>query len=247
MTELKHILIVDDETPARNRLRDLLQECYPDIVLDEASNGQQALEMIASNPPQVVLLDIKMPVMDGIAVASHLQDLEAPPAVVFTTAYDNHAMQAFDLNAIDYLLKPIRLERLKAALQKAQVLLPRQLEAIKPLQAKRTHFSVLERGKVLLVPLQEVIYLRAELKYITIRTKEREYLIDGSLNALELEFAERFLRVHRNCLVAHQCIEGYEKTTDEHGERQVMVLLKEVTDKVAVSRRQMHLLKELGI
>ena len=174
MTELKHILIVDDETPARNRLRDLLQECYPDIVLDEASNGQQALEMIANNPPQVVLLDIKMPVMDGIAVASHLQELEAPPAVVYTTAYDNHAMQAFDLNAIDYLLKPIRLERLKTALQKAQVLLPRQLEAIKPLQAKRTHFSVLERGKVLLVPLQEVIYLRAELKYITVRTKERE-------------------------------------------------------------------------
>lgn len=247
MTELKHILIVDDETPARNRLRDLLEECYPDIVLDEASNGQQALEMIANNPPQVVLLDIKMPVMDGISVASHLQELEAPPAVVFTTAYDNHAMQAFDLNAIDYLFKPIRLERLKTALQKAQVLMPAQLEAIKSLQAKRTHFSVLERGKVLLVALQEVIYLRAELKYITVRTKEREYLIDGSLNALELEFAERFLRVHRNCLVAHQSIAGYEKTVDEQGERQVMVLLKDVTDKVAVSRRQMHLLKELGI
>ncbi len=247
MSTLSHILVVDDETPARNRLRDLLQECDPNLQITEASNGKDALERIASDKPQLVLLDIKMPVMDGIAVASHLLGMEAAPAVVFTTAYDNHAMQAFELNAIDYLLKPIRLERLKTALQKAQALLPAQLEAIKPLQAKRTHFSVLERGKVLLVPLQEVIYLRAELKYITLRTKEREYLIDGALNSLEEEFPDRFLRVHRNCLVAQAFIAGYEKTTDAEGERQVMVLLKEITDKVAVSRRQMHLLKELGI
>ena len=197
--------------------------------------------------PQLVLLDIKMPVMDGIETATHLQKLPTPPAVIFTTAYDNYAMQAFDLNAVDYLLKPIRRERLETALQKAQVLLPAQLEAIKTLQPKRTHFSVLERGKVLLIPVNEVIYLRAELKYITLRTKEREYLIDGALNSLEAEFPERFLRLHRNCLVSPECISGYEKTVDAAGERQVSVMLKGVPETVAVSRRQMHLLKELGI
>jgi two-component system response regulator AlgR len=183
--------------------------------------------------------------MDGIEAAEHLQKISAPPAIIFTTAFDAYALQAFDMNAVDYLLKPIRLERLQTAINKARALLPAQLVAIKPLQPKRNFFSVHERGRVLLVPVADVIYMRAELKYTTLRTREREFLIEDSLTSLEQEFSEQFLRLHRNCLVAKDAILGYEKRTIE-GEQRWVALLKNLTETVAVSRRQMHVLKELG-
>ncbi|MDD2833546.1 MAG: LytTR family DNA-binding domain-containing protein [Methylotenera sp.] len=245
-----NILIADDESPARNRLRTLLGDIGNVHVLGEAKNGKELLMLINQMPantpqPDVVLLDIRMPQMDGIETAEHLQKLDSPPAVVFTTAYDNYAVQAFDMNAVDYLLKPIRQERLQIALEKARALKPKQLAAIAPLRPQRTHLSISERGRILLIPIDEIIYLRAELKYVTVRTAEREYLIEESLTHLEQEFHAVFVRLHRNCLVAHAYILGYEKRShDAHGEKQWVALLKHVPETVAVSRRQQHLIRQ---
>jgi len=240
------ILIADDEAPARNRLRELLGDIENISLVGEAKNGKQALALAEETHADVLLLDIRMPQMDGIEAAMHLQKLTPPPAIIFTTAFDGYALQAFDMNAVDYLLKPIRLERLQTAINKARALLPAQLEAIRPLQPRRTHFSVSERGRVILVPLTDVIYLRAELKYTTVRTKEREYLIEDSLTSIEHEFGEQFLRLHRNCLVAQASILGYEKSAGEDGESHWVALLKDISETVAVSRRQLHVLKGLA-
>lgn len=241
-----NILLVDDEAPARNRLRDLLAEIAEVQVVGEARNGEEALALSCELLPDIVLLDIRMPHMDGMEAAAHLQNIQPPPAIIFTTAYDVYAMQAFDMNAVDYLLKPIRRERLQTALQKARALLPAQLAALKSLQSQRSYFSVTERGRVLLVPVADVIYLRAELKYVTLRTLQREYLIEESLTAIEQEFGERFLRMHRNCLVAQDRIAGYEKKHDADGDSHWVVLLKDLSETIAVSRRQQHILRELG-
>lgn len=244
-----NILIADDEAPARNRLRTLLGDIPNTQVLAEAKNGKELLEIINQAPnPQtanIVLLDIRMPEMDGIETAQHLQKLPRPPAIIFTTAYDNYAIQAFDISAVDYLLKPIRLERLQTALQKARALLPSQLETLAPLSPKRTHLSINERGRILLVPISDIIYLRAELKYITVRTAEREYLIEESLSHLEHEFNHIFTRLHRNCLAANAYILGYEKRQhDDHAEKQWVALLKHVPETISVSRRQQHLIRQ---
>ncbi|TFW72217.1 DNA-binding response regulator [Methylotenera oryzisoli] len=245
-----NIVIADDEAPARNRLRSLLGDIENTQVLAEAKNGKELLEIInqaydTQTAANIVLLDIRMPEMDGIEAAQHLQKLPKPPAVIFTTAYDNYAIQAFDISAVDYLLKPIRLERLQTALQKARALLPSQLETLTPLSPKRTHLSINERGRILLVPISDVIYLRAELKYITVRTAEREYLIEESLSHLEQEFSHIFTRLHRNCLAANAYILGYEKRHhDEHAEKQWVALLKHVPETISVSRRQQHLIRQ---
>lgn len=239
------VLIVDDEAPARNRLRELLGAIDNVQVVGEARNGEEAIALATEQQPQVVLLDIRMPGVDGIEAANHLQKLPQPPAIVFTTAYDAYAMQAFDMSAIDYLLKPIRQERLQSAINKARALLPAQLQALKPLQAQRSHFSIVERGRVILVPVAEVVYLRAELKYITVRTKEREYLMEDSLTAIEQEFCPHFLRLHRNCLVAQTSILGYEKRHEDGGETHWVALLRELPETIAVSRRQHHVLRNL--
>jgi len=246
MAELLKILIADDEAPARNRLRELLGDIADVEIVSEAKNGNETLAQAEATQPNLILLDIRMPGMDGIEAAAHLQKLAQPPAIIFTTAYDNYAIQAFEMSAIDYLLKPIRLERLQTAINKAKQLVPSQLAAVKHLQPKRTHFSVAERGRVFLVPVADVIYLRAELKYTTLRTKEREYLIEDSLTSIEQEFGEIFLRLHRNCLVAQSRILGYEKRNDEQGESHWVALLKDIDEVVAVSRRQLHVLKSLA-
>ena len=188
-----------------------------------------------------------MPVMDGIEAAQHAQKLEPKPHIIFTTAFDAYAIKAFDLNAIDYLLKPIRLERLQAAIDKAHALRPSIHAAPKPIQEifkkMRTHLSIHERGRVLLVPIETIIYLRAELKYVTVRTAEREYLLEESLTHLEVEFGERFIRLHRNSLVAPSFIAGYEKRLSEDNEQQWFALLKDVPETIAISRRQQHLVR----
>jgi two-component system response regulator AlgR len=240
------ILIADDEEPARDRLRELLAEIPGTGIVGEARNGMEALSLAETLLPDIMLLDIRMPEMDGIEVAAHLLRLEHPPAVVFTTAYDSHAMQAFEMNAVDYLLKPIRVERLANALHKARALLPAQLGGIKVLQPQRTHFSATERGRILLIPVTDVIYLRAELKYLTVRTREREYLIEDALTAIEHELPQLFVRLHRNCLAARQAIRGFEKRHDEGGESHWVALFKEVPETLPVSRRQQHIVHEIG-
>lgn len=244
MAESLKILIADDEAPARNRMRDLLSEIENIELVAEAKNGKEALDLAAETKADLLLLDIRMPVMDGLEAAEHAQKLEPKPHVIFTTAYDTYAIKAFDLNAIDYLLKPIRLERLQAAIVKTHALRPAQLLALKPLQKTRSHLSIHERGRVILVPINEIVYLRAELKYVTVRTVAREYLLEESLTHLEAEFAAHFMRLHRNCLVASTFIAGYEKRADENGDSQWHALLKGVPETVAISRRQQHLIKQ---
>jgi two-component system response regulator AlgR len=239
-----NILIADDEAPARNRMRDLLAEIENVAVVAEAKNGKEALDLALQSKPDLMLLDIRMPVMDGIEAAQHAQKIEPKPHIIFTTAFDAYAIKAFDLNAIDYLLKPIRLERLQTAINKAHAMQPKQIAALKPLQKMRSHLSIHERGRVLLVPIETIIYLRAELKYVTVRTAEREYLIEESLTNLEAEFGERFIRLHRNSLVAPQFIAGYEKRLNQDNEQQWVAMLKDIPETVAISRRQQHLVRE---
>jgi two-component system, LytTR family, response regulator AlgR len=238
------ILIADDEAPARNRMRDLLGDIEHVEIVAEAKNGKEAIDLAEINKPDVMLLDIRMPVMDGIEAAQHAQKLARKPHIIFTTAFDAYAIKAFDLNAVDYLLKPIRLERLQAAINKAHALQPNIHEALKPLQKARSHLSIHERGRVLLVPIETIIYLRAELKYITVRTAEREYLIEESLTHLEVEFGERFIRLHRNCIVAPSFISGYEKRKNDDNEQQWVALLNNIPETIAISRRQQHLVKQ---
>lgn len=240
------VVIVDDEAPARSRMRDLLADCaaeFPVAVAGEAASGLAALELLSREAVDVVLLDIRMPEMDGIEVAQHLQRLDQPPAVIFATAYDAYAIRAFEVHAVDYLLKPIRLARLKEALARATR--PR-LEALREIaRAPRTHLSAQERGKIHLIPVADVIYLKAELKYVSVRTTAREFLIEESLTRLEQEFAERFVRVHRNCLVARAAVRGFERS-EEGGEAHWDVLLHGVAERLAVSRRQQHVVRELS-
>ena len=242
------VIIVDDEAPARARLRDLLGECgseLPLVVAGEAASGPAALELLSQAAADVVLLDIRMPEMDRIEVAQHLQQIEHPPAVVFATAYDDYAIRAFELHAVDYLLKPIRLERLKAALARARAA-PLRPEALRELaRAPRTHLSAQERGRIHLIPVTDVIYLKAELKYVSVRTAAREYLIEESLTRLEQEFGARFVRVHRNCLVARAAVRGFERS-EEGGEAHWEVVLTGVDERIALSRRQQHVVREFG-
>jgi two-component system response regulator AlgR len=241
------IVVVDDEAPARSRLKELLADCaaeLPLVVTGEAASGPEAIGLLDAEAADVVLLDVRMPEMDGIEVAQHLQKLERPPAVVFATAYDAYAIRAFEVHAVDYLLKPIRLARLKEALARARAAPRREaLDAIA--RAARTHLSAQERGRVHLIPVKDVVYLKAELKYVTVRTAGREYLIEEALTKLEEEFGERFVRAHRNCLVARAAVRGFERSIKD-GETHWEVLLHGVEERIAVSRRQQHIVREFG-
>ncbi|MEY4599266.1 MAG: DNA-binding response regulator [Pseudomonadota bacterium] len=244
------VLIVDDELPARSRMRDLLadiSDALPVTVAAEVATGREALEAAEAGGIDVVLLDVCMPGMDGVEVARHLQQLERPPAVIFTTAYDAYAIRAFELHAVDYLLKPIRAARLQEALTRAVNTITPKAGVLRELQqAPRTCLSAAERGRVHLIPVGDILYLRAELKYVTVRTAEREHLIEESLTRLEQEFAERFVRVHRNCLVSRAAIRGFERIGAETGEGGWQVLLAGLEERIPVSRRQQHLVRELA-
>jgi two-component system response regulator AlgR len=240
------ILIADDEAPARSRLRDLLDDCraeFPLTIVDEARNGREALDIVNREKIDIVLLDVRMPEMDGMEAARHLAGMEQAPAIIFTTAFDSYALKAFEVNAIDYLLKPIRAERLLAALRKARAAAPSREALAAAANQPRRHLSVHERGKIHLVPLPDVLYLRAEQKYVTVRTAAREHLVEESLTRLEQEFGEAFVRVHRNCLVARAAIEGFEKSAQE-SESGWAVVIRATGERLAVSRRQQHVVKE---
>ena len=244
------VVVVDDEAPARSRLRDLLEDCAASMALEvvgDAPNGRALLDLLEHTEADVVLLDIRMPEMDGIEVAQHLQKLPDPPNVIFTTAYDSYALQAFELHAVDYLLKPIRLRRLFDALSRVRTITPLSLDVLQKLTPEpRRHISVQERGRVMLVPVDKILYLRAELKYVTIRTAEREYLLEESLTRLEQEFGERFVRIHRSCLVARDYVEAFERQSEGEAEGQWVVKLRGLEDRLPVSRRQQHVIKEFG-
>ncbi len=244
------VLIVDDEAPARRRLRDVLDDCsaaIPVVVVGEAAGGREAMDILQAVGADLVLTDIRMPGMDGIELARHLLKLPQPPVVIFTTAYHEHALEAFDVNAIDYLVKPVRVARLLAALQKLPRLKPLSVARLDQMPANARRFlSVTERSRVVLVPVEDVVYLKAELKYITIRTAEREYLLEESLTRLEEEFGPRFVRVHRNCLVARDFIRGFERQVGDEGDAHWEVLLRGVTETLAVSRRQQFIVREIG-
>jgi two-component system response regulator AlgR len=232
------IVIADDEAPARRRLCDLLEElqpAFPHVVVAEAENGQEALTA-ASHGADILLLDINMPGMDGLEAARHLLRMENAPGVIFVTAYDQHALEAFEVQAVDYLLKPVRRERLLAALQRAKPLDAVKVESL-PRGARR-FFSVSERGRLILVPADDVIFFRAEQKYITVVTAAREYLIEDSLTRIDEEFGGRFLRIHRNCLARTDLIESFERDADADGEAQWVVTLRGRPDRLPVSRRQ---------
>jgi len=244
------VLIVDDEAPARRRLRELLDDCagaMPLAIVGEAANGREAMEILHAVASDLVLTDIHMPAMDGLELARHLLKLQQPPVVIFTTAFHEHALQAFDVNAVDYLMKPVRMQRLLAALQKVPRLKPLSVAKLDELPASARRFlSVTERSRVVLVPIDEIIYLKAELKYITIRTGQREYLLEESLTKLEEEFGSRFIRVHRNCLVARDAIRGFERCVGDEGDAHWEVVLNGVTETLPVSRRQQYVVREIG-
>ncbi len=244
------VVLVDDEAPARRRLRELLDDCtaaLPLVVVGEAGSGREALHLLGTTPADLVLTDIHMPDMDGIELARHLLKLPMPPVLIFTTAYHEHAIAAFEVHAIDYLVKPVRVQRLLTALQKVPRLKPLSDTKLNRLPAAARRFlSVTERSRVVLVPIDEIIYLKAELKYITIRTADREFLLEESLTRLEEEFGPRFVRVHRNCLVAREAIRGFERRVSADGDAHWEVTLRGVTEALPVSRRQQFIVREIG-
>ena len=251
MTEAPlRIVLVDDEAPARRRLRELLDDCtaaLPVLVVGEAGSGREALHLLGTTPADLVLTDIHMPDMDGIELARHLLKLPLPPVLIFTTAYHEHAIAAFEVHAIDYLVKPVRVQRLLSALQKVPRLKPLSDTKLNRLpSAARRFLSVTERSRVVLVPIDEIVYLKAELKYITIRTADREFLLEESLTRLEEEFGPRFVRVHRNCLVARDAIRGFERRVSADGDAHWEVMLRGVTEDLPVSRRQQFIVREIG-
>lgn len=261
---IPRLFIVDDEAPARSRLKillsDIAAEC-PHELVGEAGHAQSALDGIAAVRPDIVLLDVQMPGITGIELAAHLmKEGESAPSIVFVSAHDEYALKAFDVHALDYLLKPVRAARLAEALQRVRALRLKALsqrDAISAtssaLQATRKHFSVQERGRLLLVPVADVIYLKAELKYVTLRTRTQEYLIEESLTSIEEELAATFVRVHRNALVARNAIVGVERgspSMDGDGESDKaqeswQVILRDVTEKLPISRRQWPVVKGL--
>ena len=239
------ILIADDEPLARSRLQSLLDALNGWRVIGEAANGRQVLELVQQHQPDVVLLDIRMPGMDGMEAAEHLNKLPNPPAIFFTTAYDQYALQAFKSHAVDYLLKPIKQQQLEQALQAATQLTRAQLQSLAQLQQEQDkpplHISARVQGGVRLVPINEVLYCLAEHKYVTVCYHDGEVLIEEPLKSLEQKFADQFIRIHRNALVAKQFIRGLRK--DNEG--RVFMQLQHCAQQLEVSRRHLPQVREL--
>jgi len=234
------VLIVDDEPPARERLRGLLTEIGDVDVIGEAANGAEALSCVHDLAPDVVLLDVRMPGMDGLEAARHLNVLEEPPAVIFTTAYDQYAVQAFEAHAVGYLLKPVRKEQLAAALTRAGRLTRAQLQTLAAAGTRRSHLAARRHDGLRLIPLEEVQYFLADQKYTTVRHLGGEDLIEDSLRLLESEFGASFVRIHRNALVGVKYLERIERTA----EGQYFVRLRGCEAPLPVSRRMAGELKE---
>jgi len=230
------VLIVDDEPPARERLGRMLAD-LPDVtVVGEAGNGAEALEACGRLLPDIVLLDIRMPGMDGIEAARHLNALEEPPAVIFVTAHDEHALAAFEAQALGYLLKPVRQEKLARAIQRAaRVAAPQLLRVAEQAQLGRRRQQVAARlgDQLRLIPVEDIYYFAAGQKYVTVRHRGGSDLIDESLRALAAEFGPDFVRIHRNSLVAARHVAAIERSA----EGQYLVRIKDCEEALPVSRR----------
>lgn len=239
------VLIVDDEPLARARLRTLLGDCTDPFVRvqGEAANAAQAMEFLQRQSVDLALVDIHMPGADGLTLAHSLRTLEKSPAIVFVTAYAEHALHAFEVEAVDYLTKPVRLERLQAALQK--VLRVRQFVNAVDSEGPEEVLIIQERGRTERIPLSQVVYLKAELKYITVRTASKSYLLEGSLGELEDRYPERFMRIHRNALIARSAVRALEKHHDEQEGDGWAVRLNGIEELLLVSRRQLAAVREL--
>ncbi len=231
------ILIVDDEKLARMRLHHLIDEIGLEmLVLDEAENGAEALKSWATSPADVVLLDIRMPIMDGLETAQKFARLDNPPIVIFTTAYDEHAIQAFEANAVDYLLKPIRKDRLHHALIKANTFsraIGNNQGQTSPSKHRRSHLYVNQMNEMHLIPVKDIVFFRSDHKYVAVRLIDREFLIDEPLKRLEQEFDGLFFRIHRNTLVSLRHIHELQKQPGG----QLTIRLKGMKEKLMVSRR----------
>lgn len=236
------ILIVDDEPLARERLQRHLQDLDSDYEIFQAENGLVALEQSEQHIPDIVLLDIRMPGMDGIEAASKLSELETPPAIIFTTAYDEYALDAFDTNAIAYLLKPIRKEKLDKALQSAKRLNRVQLQSIQQedkLEDQELYLSVRIHSGIRKIDINDIFYFLAEQKYVTVKYREGEVLIEESLKSLESRFSNTFIRIHRNALISKKQLKAIRK--DQQG--RYLTELKDIDDKIEVSRRHVAMVR----
>jgi len=236
-----NVLIVDDEQLARQRLRHMLSG-MGEHVIGEAATGEQALQQTQNASPDVILMDIRMPGMDGLEAAGYINQMDNPPAIIFTTAYSDHALQAFETHAIDYLLKPIKRDRLANAINAAKRLTRVQIQRLRneDLDDMRSRICVKSRGSLELVPIEEIIYFKADQKYVTLKTDDHEYLIEESLKALEQEFANRFVRIHRNALVSEEHIVGLSKNETGHQ----CILLNDTDDVLEISRRHLPAIRK---
>lgn len=218
------VVIVDDEAPARERLQQILEDIEGYACVGLASNGDEAIQVAAREQPDIMLLDIRMPGLSGLEVARHLGALDSPPAVIFTTAYDEYAIQAFEARAVGYVLKPVRRSRLEGALAQAARLAPATLAALgqaSGVDSVRTHLCARRHGELRLIPVDDIHYFEAEQKYVTVHHAGGEDVIDEPLKNLEAEFAGRFMRIHRSVLVALGSIAGMER--DREGRSHVIL------------------------
>lgn len=252
--EALRIMVVDDENLARLRLKTLLaQSDCPNLVVAEAGDARQALAALSPDgggtnlPVDLVLLDIQMPGPDGLKLAERLRTLPVPPAVVFVTAHAGHALQAFELEALDYLTKPVRLDRLNAALARcAKRKAPTTAQPSGAADAEEATLVAQDRGRLVRVPASQVIYLKAELKYVTLRTAEHSHVLDQSLTELEAQLGDKFVRVHRNALVARSAMKALERRADdEEGGETWAVQVQPTGEWLAVSRRQVATVREV--
>lgn len=239
------VLICDDEALARERLARFLRDMDGYEVVGEAENGEDCLRQVAALQPDVVLLDLRMPVMDGLMCAEQLSLLPAPPAVIFCTAYDEHALAAFQVQAVGYLLKPVRKDQLIEALSRSGRVNRAQLEAVKTSAEDarnngRSHITAKTHRGIELIPVDDVRYFLADQKYVTVRHSKGEVLIDETLKDLENEFGPRFIRIHRNALLALQFLDGLELVAPG----QYQVRIKGIEDRLVVSRRHLPELRE---
>lgn len=234
---MMNVLIVDDEQLARQRLRKLLTANGGYTIIGEAETGEDALLKTQKNHPDVVLMDIRMPGMDGIEAASYINKMEKPPAIIFTTAYSDHALSAFKTHAIDYLLKPVKRSRLEAALDAAKRMNKAQLSQLLDSgnNGCRNKICVKTRNSLELIPVEDILYFKADHKYVTLRTADDEYLIEESLKSLETEFGELFTRIHRNALVAIPMITGLVKNAAGHA----CIQFNDIEEALEVSRRHL--------
>ena len=238
------ILVVDDEAPARARLCSMLEEIGGHEVCGEAANGREALQQCENKQPDMLLLDIRMPGMDGLETAQYLQLLQQPPAIIFTTAYDDYALQAFESHAVDYLLKPVRRERLVDALLHARRMTGAQAASLREAGTRagvRQSICANVRGSLQLIPVAEIRYFQADQKYVVVGTADTQILIEDTLKSLEQEFSDRFVRIHRNALVARRYITGLGRDADGHAQ----VSLAGVEQTLEVSRRHLAEVRKL--